>query len=108
MTTTLMKWIKRVFIVFLLLLMLITLVNFTASNVSEVQLTLFGWDIIALKISTLTVSSFILGGAVGLLVAALSIVRLQLKNSSLKRKVDRRDAKLQKLRTSSLKGLTDV
>ncbi|MDP0589844.1 MAG: lipopolysaccharide assembly protein LapA domain-containing protein [Candidatus Endonucleobacter bathymodioli] len=108
MTTTLMVWIKRIFVAFLLLLMLILLVNFTASNAGEVQLKLFSWHIISLKISALAISSFVFGGVAGLIVAASSIIRLQLKNSCLKRKIDRRNTKLQKLRSSTLKGLTDV
>ena len=108
MVTILMVWIKRLFAVIIFLLMLMLLVSFTASNTGEVQLELLGWHIVPLKISSLVVVSFILGGVTGLLVSVLSISRLRLRNASLLRKVRRRDEELQKLRNSSLKGLTDA
>ena len=61
-----------------------------------------------LSSSTLVMVPFVLGGFIGLLVSLVFVARLRLANASLKRKLVRRDAEIQKLRSSALKGLTDA
>ncbi|WP_263079630.1 lipopolysaccharide assembly protein LapA domain-containing protein [Endozoicomonas sp. Mp262] len=108
MMTALVVWMKRGLLLVLLLILLVFMVSFATSNTSEVHLQLLGWDLMSIKTASLAVMSFIAGGVVGIIVSVVSISRLQLKNSSLMRKLARRDKELQKLRSSSLKGLTDA
>ena len=103
-----LKWLKRLVILALFVVLLVLVVNFALSNTGQVTLEMAGWTMPPLKSSTLVLVPFILGGVIGLLVSLVLVVRLHMANSSLKRKLARRDAEIQKLRSSTLKGLTNA
>lgn len=108
MITAVVVWIKRGLLLVLLLALLVFMVSFAASNTGEVSLRLAGWSLGTVKAATLAVVSFIGGGVMGMVVSVVALSRLRLRNASLMRKLARRDKELQKLRSSSLKGLTDA
>ena len=101
-------WLKRLVILALFAVLLVFFVNFSLSNTGQVTLDLVGWTMPPVKSSTLVLVPFILGCVIGLLASLMLIIRLRMANSSLKRKLTRRDAEIQKLRSSTLKGLTNA
>ena len=101
-------WLKRLVILALFAVLLVIFVNFALSNTGQITLEMAGWTMPPLKSSTLVLVPFILGGVIGLLASLVLVVRLHMANSSLKRKLARRDAEIQKLRSSTLKGLTNA
>ena len=96
---------KRLLVLLLVLVMLVILVNFVVDNSQLIQFQLAGMSMPEAKASTLVIMAFVSGGLTGLLVSSFAIGRLRLANASFKRKLGRRDAELQKLRVSALKGL---
>ncbi len=108
MIMTLVVWCKRLLVLALFFVFLIFFVNFTLTNTQMIGLDFIGFTLPELKVSTLVVVPFLLGGLLGLTVASFVIARLRLGNASLRRNLARRDAELQKLRTNTLKGLTDA
>lgn len=105
---TIVVWIKRLLVLALFVVLLVFFVNFTLSNTEQISLEVGGLSIPPVSSSTLVMVPFVLGGFSGLLVSLMLVVRLRFANASLKRKLDRRDAEIQKLRSSTLKGLTDA
>ncbi|WP_257284857.1 LapA family protein [Endozoicomonas sp. SESOKO1] len=105
---TIVVWIKRLLILALFVVLLVFFVNFTLSNTEQISLEMGGLVIPPVSSSTLVMVPFVLGGFAGLLVSLTLVIRLRLANASLRRKLARRDAELQKLRSSALKGLTDA
>lgn len=101
-------WLKRLMILALFVVLLVIFVNFALSNTGQMTLDMAGWTTPPLKSSTLVLVPFILGGVIGLLVSLALVIRLHMANNSLKRKLARRDAEIQKLRSSTLKGLADA
>ncbi|WP_252179759.1 lipopolysaccharide assembly protein LapA domain-containing protein [Endozoicomonas sp. 4G] len=99
-------WLKRLVILLGSLLLLILLVNFIVANPQLIRFDLAGFLLPEVKVSSVVVISFILGGLFGLLVSLVATARLRLANASFKRKLGRRDAEIQKLRANALKGLT--
>lgn len=98
---------KRLLVLALFVVLLVFFVNFTLSNTEQITLQIGGWSLPAISSSALAMVSFVLGGFLALLVSLSLVVRLYLANASLRRKLDRRDTELHKLRSSALKGLTD-
>lgn len=105
---TIVVWFRRLLVLALFVVLLVFFVNFTLSNTEQISLEMGGLAIPAVSSSTLVMVPFILGGFTGLLVSLVLVIRLRLANASLKRKLVRRDAEIQKLRSSALKGLTDA
>ena len=105
---TIVVWFRRLVVLTLFVVLLVFFVNFTLLNTEQISLEIGGLAIPAVSISTLVMVPFILGGFTGLLVSLVLVIRLRLANASLKRKLVRRDAEIQKLRSSALKGLTDA
>ena len=103
-----LMWLKRLVILALFVVLLVIFVNFALSNTGQVTLEMAGWVLPPLKSSTLVLVPFILGGVIGLLVSLVLVVRLHMANRSLKRKLARRNAEIQKLRSNTLKGLTNA
>ena len=101
-------WLKRLVILALFVFLLFIFVNFALSNTGQVTLEMAGWSSPPLKSSTLVLVPFILGGVIGLLASLALVIRLHMANNSLKRKLARRDAEIQKLRSSTLKGLANA
>ncbi|WOG30196.1 lipopolysaccharide assembly protein LapA domain-containing protein [Endozoicomonas sp. 8E] len=106
MVSHLSIWLKRLVILLGSLLLLIILVNFIVANPQLVRFDLAGFLLPEVKVSSVVVISFIMGGLFGLLVSLLAMTRLRLANASFKRKLGRRDAEIQKLRANALQGLT--
>lgn len=106
MVSHLSIWLKRLVILLGSLLLLIILVNFIVANPQLVIFDLAGFLLPEVKVSSVVVISFIMGGLFGLLVSLLAMTRLRLANASFKRKLERRDAEIQKLRANALQGLT--
>ncbi len=105
---SLLVWLKRLVVLTLFAVLLVLFVSFTLSNTGQITLELVGWTMPPVQSSTLVLVPFILGGVIGLLVSFTLVIRLRMVNSSLKRKLARRDAEIQKLRSSTLKGLTNA
>ncbi|MGI9280986.1 MAG: lipopolysaccharide assembly protein LapA domain-containing protein [Endozoicomonas sp.] len=99
-------WLKRLVILLGSLILLVILVNFIVANPQLIRFDLAGLSLPEVKASSVVVISFIMGGLFGLMVSLVAITRLRLVNASFKRKLDRRDAEIQKLRANALKGLT--
>lgn len=106
MVSLLGVWLKRLLLLLGALILLVVLVNFILANPQLITFELAGFQLPQIKASSVVVISFIGGGAAGLLVSAFAIARLRLANASYKRKLGRRDAEIQKLRSNTLKGLT--
>ncbi|WP_422133898.1 lipopolysaccharide assembly protein LapA domain-containing protein [Endozoicomonas sp. ALD040] len=106
MVSHLSIWLKRLVILLGSLLLLIILVNFIVANPQLVRFDLAGFLLPEVKVSSVVVISFIMGGLFGLLVSLVAMTRLRLANASFKRKLGRRDAEIQKLRANALQGLT--
>lgn len=105
---TVVVFVRRLLILVLFVVLLVFFVNFTLSNADQITLEVGGLTIPTVSSSTLVIVPFVLGGFAGLLVSLMFVIRLRLANASLRRKLARRDAELQKLRSSALKGLTDA
>ncbi|MGB0359890.1 MAG: lipopolysaccharide assembly protein LapA domain-containing protein [Endozoicomonas sp.] len=105
---TTLVWIKRLLTLVFVVVLLALFVNFTLSNTEQVVLQLGGLRLPSFSSSTLVLVPFIAGGLAGLLVSLFIVTRLRLSNASLKRKLDRRDTELHKLRSSALKGITNA
>lgn len=101
-------WFKRLLVLALFVVLLVFFVNFTLSNTEQISLRLGELIIPPVSVSTLVMVAFVLGGFAGLLVSLILVIRLRLANASLNRKLVRRDAEIKKLRSSTLKGLTDA
>ena len=99
-------WLKRLVILLGSLILLVILINFIVVNPQLIRFDLAGLSLPEVKASSVVVISFIMGGLFGLMVSLVTIMRLRLVNASFKRKLDRRDAEIQKLRANALKGLT--
>ena len=106
--STLGIWFKRLLILTVFLVLLIFFVNFTLANTSMVSLDFVGIALPEVTVSTVVLVPFVLGGLIGLLVSMGLVARLVYTNKSLGRKLVRRDSEIQKLRSSTLKGLTDA
>ncbi|WP_067585542.1 lipopolysaccharide assembly protein LapA domain-containing protein [Endozoicomonas ascidiicola] len=106
--TTILVWIKRLLTLALFVVLLVFFVNFTLSNTEQVVLELGGMSLPSFSTSTLVLVPFVIGGLVGLVISLILVTRLRLANASLKRKLERRDTELHKLRSSALKGITDA
>lgn len=105
---TIVVLIKRFLVLALFVVLLVFFVNFTLSNTEQISLEMGGLVIPPVSSSTLVMVPFVLGGFAGLLVSLMLVIRFRLANASLRRKLVRRDAEIQKLRSSALKGLTDA
>ncbi len=91
-----------------LLLMIFLIVIFSGlviSNQQEVTVSLWSWNF-SLELSFALFLSFWLGAGLTILIGLLLIVRLNMRNSRLARKLERREQELQKLRMSALRGLS--
>ena len=108
MFSTLITWLKRLLVLVVFLVLLVFFVNFTLANTQLVSLDLVGFILPEVTLSTLVLVPFVLGGIVGLLVSMAIVARITYLNKSLGRKLVRRDNEIQKLRSSTLKGLTDA
>ncbi|OED40331.1 hypothetical protein ACH42_16955 [Endozoicomonas sp. (ex Bugula neritina AB1)] len=108
MFSTLSVWLKRLLVLVVFLVLLVFFVNFTLSNTQLISLDLAGIMLPEVTLSTLVLVPFVLGGLLGLLVSAMLVLRMTYANKSLGRKLARRDNEIQKLRSSTLKGLTDA
>ncbi|WP_257265819.1 LapA family protein [Endozoicomonas sp. ONNA2] len=106
--TAIVVWFKRLLVLVLSVVLLVLFVNFTLSNTEQISLEIGGIKMPGVSTSTLVMVPFVLGGFAGLLVSLMLVIRLRLANASLRRKLARRDAELQKLRSSALKGLTNA
>ena len=100
--------IKRLLMLALFVVLLVFFVNFTLSNTMQVALDIAGFTLPAVSSAALVMVSFVLGGFLALLVSLWLVIRLHWTNKSLHRKLKRRDAELHKLRSSTIKGLTDA
>ncbi len=91
-----------------LLLMMFLIVVFSGlviSNQQEVTVSLWSWSL-SLELSFALFLSFWLGAGLTVLIGLFLIVRLNMRNNRLVRKLERREQELQKLRMGALRGLS--
>ena len=99
---------KRLIVLLIFLVLLVFFINFTLTNTQAVTLGIAGFQLPEVTLSTLVLIPFVLGGFLGLLMSAFLVLRLRYRNKSLSRKLARREAEIQTLKSSTLKGLTDA
>ena len=76
------------------------------ANEQSVAVGFWSWSTAPMSLPFVLFLAFFLGVAIGLAGCLYMVFRLRLRNASLLRKLKRRDAELQKLRVSALRGLS--
>ncbi len=93
--------------VFLFAVVLIVLfAGIILANTQTVAVGFWGWTAPPVSFPFILFLAFFSGATVGLIACLIIVFRLRLHNASLQRKLKRRDAELQKLRVSALRGLS--
>lgn len=106
--STIGLWIKRLFMFIIFVILLLFAVNFALSNASQISLFLFGLETPAISVSSWLIMFFISGGCIGLLMSSTYIIKLRIRNRSLKKLLKKQQAVLQKTQNNTLKGLSNV
>jgi uncharacterized integral membrane protein len=97
-----MKSLKKLLVVVLALSAVILGIWFSVDNPQEITLVLLGFDLPEMPLGVVVLGVLLLGASVGFCVSLLPVIKAAGENSSLKRKLKRRDKELERLRKAPL------
>lgn len=80
--------------------------SFVIENPGDVTLVIVGYSFAPASLSSIVVSSFILGGLMGVFSGIVMVVLCRIRQTLLKRKSEQQEVELKKLRMNTLKGLS--
>ncbi|MBU3071650.1 LapA family protein [Aestuariicella sp. G3-2] len=99
-----MAFVKKIVLLLILLAGLVVGVWFSTDNTQMVTVSLLGFSAPAMPLGLLICGVFALGTGLGYLVSLLPVLSLKNHNLSLKRKLNRRDKEIERLRRAPIKG----
>ncbi|MCK5893593.1 MAG: DUF1049 domain-containing protein [Endozoicomonadaceae bacterium] len=80
--------------------------SFVIENSDAVTLVIVGYSLAPASLSSIVVSSFILGGLMGVFSGVVMVTLCRVRQALLRRKSEQQEAELKKLRMNTLKGLS--
>lgn len=94
-----MRWVKRVVAVVALLAVLAIGALFAVQNETQVAIDLLVITLPPMRIATLLLLTFAVGGVIGVIISSLTMVQLQANQRGLQRRLARSEEELARLRT---------
>lgn len=98
-----MRWLKALVVFVACIFVLFVGWTFSTLNTDLVQIDLFFVSLPEASLSVWLMASFVVGGAVGVVVSSFVVVMLKVRLGAAKRKISAANKELDQLRTSSLK-----
>ncbi|WP_439136318.1 LapA family protein [Pseudomaricurvus sp.] len=99
-----MALVKKIVLLLVLVAGLVVGVWFSTDNTQMVNVSLLGFGMPAMSLGLLICAVFALGTALGYVISLLPVLSLKNHNLSLKRKLNRRDKEIERLRRAPAKG----
>lgn len=96
-----MRWIKRIIAVAAMLMVLVAGVSFAVQNGARVTLDLLVMQLPPLRIATLLLVAFALGGLAGIGAGSVALLRLQAARRGMQRRLQRCEQELDQLRATA-------
>lgn len=96
-----MRWIKRIIAVAAMLVVLVIGISFAVQNGAQVKLDLLVMQLPPLRVATLLLIAFALGGLAGLGAGSLALFRMQAARRGMQRRLQRCEQELGQLRTTA-------
>ncbi|MCL6271336.1 LapA family protein [Sansalvadorimonas sp. 2012CJ34-2] len=100
------RFLQLMGLVLFIVLLIVLFAGLILANEQSVAVGFWGWTAVPMSLPFVLFLAFFIGAAVGLAGCLWMVFRLRMRNASLQRKLKRRDAELQKLRVSALRGLS--